>query len=82
MPRGGITLCELRDFFVENGINPDPYELDLLFVHLDFDQDGILNWYEFLDTILSREHHSKYQYGILGDFSMELDSYHILVIYI
>jgi Ca2+-binding EF-hand superfamily protein len=70
---GGISLIELTNFLVDLDVQASPEEIDLLFIHLDFDGDGVLSWPEFLDTILSREHHNNYQYGILTNFTMELE---------
>jgi len=70
---GGITPTELQGFLSELGVAHTQEELDLLFIHLDFDGDGLVSWPEFLDSILSREHHNNFQYGILTTFTMELE---------
>lgn len=70
---GGITSAELQNFLTELGVSQSQEECDLLFIHLDFDGDGLISWPEFLDSILSREHHNNFQYGILTKFTMELE---------
>jgi Ca2+-binding EF-hand superfamily protein len=70
---GGMTLFELKEFFGNHEIQVEAYELDLLFVHLDADSDGIISWSEFLNCIMSKEYHSGCQYGRSADFNLELE---------
>jgi len=70
---GGITLFELKEFLSHHDIQVESYELDLLFIHLDHDQNGIISWSEFLNIIMSREYHSGCQYGKIADFSLEME---------
>ena len=43
----GITRTSLKFFFNDFSLYPSDYEIDLLFWHLDKDEDGIINWSEF-----------------------------------
>jgi len=70
---GGITLFELKEFFQHHDIQVEAYQLDLLFVHLDSDQDGVVTWAEFLHHIMSKEYHSGCQYGSTVDFNLQLE---------
>ena len=70
---GGITLFELKEFFQHHDISVESYELDLLFVHLDFDGDGVITWAEFLNLVMSKEYHSGCEYGKLADFDLKLE---------
>jgi len=44
---GGISHTELKKFFEDSNEYPDNYDLDLLFVRLDYDQDNVISWTEF-----------------------------------
>lgn len=70
---GGITLFELKEFFNHHDIQVEAYLLDLLFMHLDHDGDGVVTWTEFLNMIMSKEYHSGCQYGHIADFSLQLE---------
>jgi Ca2+-binding EF-hand superfamily protein len=71
---GGITLLELKDFFNECDVYPDSYELDLLFVHVDYDQDAILSFDEFMNLIMSREERVNPEHGKEVKFSIEVEN--------
>ena len=70
---GGVTIPELGRFLTDCGTPFNRDDLDLLFIHLDFDADGLVSWPEFLDAILSREYHNNYQYGNSNRFNAELE---------
>jgi len=70
---GGITIPELGKFLKDCGVDFYPEDLDLLFVHLDFDSDGLVSWPEFLDAILAREYHSNYVYGTPHPCNAEIE---------
>lgn len=71
---GGITRTALRTFLNNNGLFPPEADLDLLFWNLDRDGDGLVNWTEFLNTVMSREHSFvPPQYGTYYPFSVELE---------
>lgn len=70
---GGVTLPELGNFLKACGVEFVGEDLDLLFVHHDFDCDGLISWPEFLDAILAREYHGNYQYGTEHAFNAELE---------
>lgn len=69
----GISKTALRAFLNDTGLYPPEYDLDLLFWSLDKDDDGAINWNEFLESIMSREHHHKHPYGVFHAFSVELE---------
>lgn len=71
--QGGITYGDLKAFLIQNGVKTDPFKLDALMLHLDIDQDNVINWKEFLDLILSREIHKVYDYGDLQPVSTEVE---------
>jgi Ca2+-binding EF-hand superfamily protein len=70
---GGLTVPELGKFLTECGTPYTKDDLDLLFIHLDFDADGLVSWPEFLDATLSREYHNAYQYGNSNKLNAELE---------
>lgn len=71
---GGITLMELKDFFNECDIFPDSSELDLLFVSLDYDQDALIVFDEFMNFIMSKEEIFEPEQGKVVKFSIEVEN--------
>lgn len=69
----GITLPEMKDFFADHDLYPVPYDLDLLFVHCDYDQDAVIGWDEFLMLMLTKENEKGTPYGYQGAFSLECE---------
>jgi Ca2+-binding EF-hand superfamily protein len=70
---GGISHTELKAFFNDNDSYPETYSLDLLFVRLDYDQDNVISWPEFLTTVISRENHYLYANQSNAPYSFEVD---------
>jgi len=71
---GGITLMEMKDFFNECDIFPDSSELDLLFVSLDYDQDALLHFEEFMNFVMSKEEIYEPEQGKVVKFSIEVEN--------
>ena len=71
---GGITLTELKDFFNECEIFPDSFELDLLFVSIDYDQDALITFDEFMGQIMSREEKYEPEQGKDVKFTIEVEN--------
>lgn len=71
---GGISRNALKLFLNDCGLFPLEADLDLLFWNTDKDGDGLINWTEFLEMVMSKEHgYVTPQYGALKSFSIELE---------
>ena len=70
----GVSRNALKTYLNDCGLFPLEADLDLLFWNTDKDGDGLINWTEFLETVMSKENaYVTPQYGDLRSFTIELE---------